>query len=141
MASNDQYDILISNISKMYGSAATTREKLKQFLISEFMENNWIFKYGRLHSIRLPYSQDPNTESYFGFLTMADYAVHDTVIKEMQAKKWLFGDLFLQFDKSSTVRIPFSKQVNSNDERQEPKRYKRRISEEDVIEIHDTRAK
>ena len=56
----------------------------------------------------------------------------------MQAKKWLFGDLFLQFDKSSTVRIPFSKQVNSNDERQEPKRYKRRISEEDVIEIHDT---
>ena len=56
MASNDQYDILISNISKMYGSAATTREKLKQFLISEFMENNWIFKYGRLHSIRLPYS-------------------------------------------------------------------------------------
>ena len=31
---------------------------------------------------------------------MADYAVHDTVIKEMQAKKWLFCDLFLQFDKS-----------------------------------------
>ena len=28
--------------------------------------------------------------------------------------------------------------MKSNDERQEPKRHKRRISEEDVIEIHDT---
>ena len=102
-----QYDILISNISKEFGSATTTREKLKQFLISEFVCKNLIIKYSKIHSIRMPFGQEwKQQQYYFGFLTMVNTDVHDKLLMELNEQQLIFGDVMLKFDKAATYRVP-----------------------------------
>ena len=141
MATNEtpKYDILITSISKMYGSAADTREKLKQFILSEFVKNNFIFKYGRLHSVRMPYAQEVKQQHYFGFLTMINPDVHDKLLAELQEKQWVFGESKLKFDKSATLRVPYVKQLEedtSSDEAEEmPMKRKSRDGEENLVKM------
>ena len=109
-ANEENYDILISRISKIYGSAAVTREKLKQHLINEFITKNPIFQFGRINSIRMPYGQETKNQThYFGFLTLLKYEQHEDLLKTLQQEQWKFGDCILKFEKAATMRIPIEK--------------------------------
>lgn len=132
---NSEYDILLTNISKIYGPPEETQKELKTQLLNKFKENNWIYKYGPLQSVRIPFNLNyDNQDYYYGFLTMLNPNTHDLLLEDIKDKEITFGSIKLKFSKSSRLRIPNNKQIQIQENDFKEQRNKRK-STDDIIEI------
>ena len=98
MANNnnyDKFDINIQNISKQYGQPRETFEILKATINNTFENLGLLDKFGPIYNVRIPFNQDLNNGSYFGFITMKDTCVHEALLNRLQHTSIKFGGIHL----------------------------------------------
>ncbi len=82
---SNEWDIMICNITKKYGSPETTYKLLNHCITNAFLNTGMIKKYGNIHNVRIPFSQDENNvKMYYGFLTMRNTNAHPELLKRIK---------------------------------------------------------
>jgi hypothetical protein len=159
---NDKFDVNIQNISKQYGQPRETFEILKATINNTFENLGLLDKFGPIYNVRIPFNQDLNNGSYFGFITMKDTSVHEALLNRLQHTSIKFGGIQLEFLKGFTHRpdnkiddcmndeqstrnsrnrslITYEDNTSSvtNTSHQSSPKRRRQSSEKDIIEVHE----
>jgi RNA recognition motif-containing protein len=100
MANNTNYDKLdinVQNISKQYGHPVETFEIFKATINNVFENLGLLERYGPLYNVRIPFNQDLNNSTYFGFITMKDTSTHEALLNRLNNTSIKFGGIQLEF--------------------------------------------
>jgi Holliday junction resolvase-like predicted endonuclease len=110
---SNEWDIMICNITKKYGSPETTYKLLNHCITNAFLNNGMIKKYGNIHNVRIPFSQDENNvKMYYGFLTMRNTNAHPELLSELKQSTIIhFGNTQLEFRQGEYLR---PEKINQN---------------------------
>jgi hypothetical protein len=69
-------------------------------------------KFGAIHNVRIPYGQDLNVPSYYGFLTMKDITTHEQFLFILNNIKIKFGKIALEFRQGFSQRADLKQESN-----------------------------
>ena len=65
---SNEWDIMICNITTKYRSLEKSYKLLNHCITIASLNNGMIKKYGNIHNVRIPFSEDEhNVKMYYGF--------------------------------------------------------------------------
>jgi hypothetical protein len=103
MESEEPRDILITNITREFGSAQHTRDMLKVEIFRIFKERGYSSKYGQVENIRIPFD-GVFKKFYYAHLTMKNITTHTPLLEEIRRTRIIFGSEELVFSKAISYR-------------------------------------
>ena len=103
MESEEPRDILITNITREFGSAQHTRDMLKVEIFRIFKERGYSSKYGNVENIRIPFD-GVFKKFYYAHLTMKNITTHTPLLEEIRRTRIIFGSEELVFSKAISYR-------------------------------------
>jgi hypothetical protein len=89
MESEEPRDILITNITREFGSAQHTRDMLKVEIFRIFKERGYSSKYGQVENIRIPFD-GVFKKFYYAHLTMKNITTHTALLDNIRRSEIMF---------------------------------------------------